>query len=870
MPSSRSRCNALKVNFLSSTEPVNLDTCDSEPIHIPGSIQSHGCLLACDIGLTRIERASENARAVLGHDCNPLGRSAVDVIGQKLLHDLRNALATASSVSRPALLLDMVCGERVFDIAIHHYKSAVIIEFEPAPSVGQPLHIAREMIGRISDIMDVDRLVQRAGRIVAGATGYDRVMIYRFEQDGSGKVVSETKRADLESFLGQYFPASDIPQQARTLYLKNTIRVIADTSGERVPVSPVLDASGEPLDLSFAHLRSVSPIHCEYLRNMGVAASMSISIILDSTLWGLIACHHYSPRALPMAQRVAMEVFGEFFSLHLKSLKERRRVAAVAGTREALDRFLILSSHHEDVGELLRQSLREFSRLLPNDGVGVMFEGKWTGLGATPPEDAIPHLLGFIRMVSEGRVWATHALSQKVPEAAAYGDRVAGVLAIPLSQTGSDCLLFFRKELVQTLDWAGNPEKTYETGPLGDRLTPRKSFAIWKETVKDQAQAWTEPEREIAEIARVSIVEIVLRHNELMAGERRKSEVRQRMLNQELSHRVKNILAVIKSLVTSPQHHKSTLEDYVATLQGRIEALSVAHDQVVRGDGGGILAELLQAELQPYRAKASTISLSGPSVWLDSRAFSVMALVFHELATNAAKYGALSMATGSVEISWAMTGEAVCEIRWREHGGPVVHVPSRSGFGSALIERSVPYDLNGESTIRFEPSGLEAVFRIPPPHVKLASSGSGPAARMVDDTSERPNALSAADPAVLIVEDQILIALDLEAMLADEGLSKVATTSSVKQAMAQIEANPPDLAILDINLGPTNSFAVAEELRKRGTPFVFATGYGEGAELPEALAGVPIVRKPYSRNAIVAALGSLIESLQPGPGRDKS
>ncbi|MDM9623302.1 HWE histidine kinase domain-containing protein [Rhizobium sp. S96] len=863
MPSLPSRYNALKVNCSLSNKHVDLNTCDREPIHIPGSIQSHGCLIACDSNLTRVERASENAPMILGHDANPVGRSVADVVGHKLLHDLRNALMTSSTASRPALLLDMTCNGHAFDIAIHHYKSTVIIEFEPAPAVGQPLHIAREMIGRISDIADVDRLVQRACRIVAGATGYDRVMIYRFEQDGSGKVVSETKRADLESFLGQYFPASDIPQQARMLYLKNTIRIIADASGERVPVNPVLDASGEPLDLSFAHLRSVSPIHCEYLRNMGVAASMSISIILDGKLWGLIACHHYSPRALPMAQRVAMEVFGEFFSLHLKSLKERRRVAAVAGTREALDRFLILSSHHDDVGELLRQSLREFSRLLPNDGLGLMFDGQWTGLGVTPPDNEIPLLLDFIGTVSEGRIWATHALSQRLPAAGAYGDRVSGLLAIPLSQTGSDCLLVFRRELVQTLDWAGNPDKTYETGPLGDRLTPRKSFAIWKETVKGQSQAWTEAEREIAEIVRVSIVEIVLRQNELMAGERHKSEVRQRMLNQELSHRVKNILAVIKSLVKSPQHHKSTLEDYVATLQGRIEALSVAHDQVVRGDGGGILADLLEAELQPYRVKASTVRLSGPPVWLDSRAFSVMALVVHELATNAAKYGALSVATGAVEIAWTMVGETACEIRWLEHGGPIVHVPSRNGFGSALIERSVPYDLNGESSIRFEPAGLEATFKIPAPHIKLAASSPAARAGMTDYTA-RTNRLGAIDPSILIVEDQILIALDLEGMLADAGLLKVATTSSVKQAIAQIEISPPDLAVLDINLGQTNSFAVAEELRKRGTPFVFATGYGEGADLPQELAGVPIVRKPFSRDAVVGALSSLMDNRRSG------
>ncbi len=207
-----------------------------------------------------------------------------------------------------------------------------------------------------------------------------------------------------------------------------------------------------------------------------------------------------------------------------------------------------------------------------------------------------------------------------------------------------------------------------------------------------------------------------------------------------------------------------------------------------------------------------------------------------------------------------MAKETVCEIRWREQGGPIVHVPSRSGFGSALIERSVPYDLNGESAIRFEPAGLEATFKIPPPHVKLTISSSATATDIVDDLPARPNALRAADPSVLIVEDQMLIALDLEAMLGDEGLSRVSTTNSVKQAMAQIEASPPDVAILDINLGSTNSFAVAEELRKRGTPFLFATGYGEGAELPEVFTGVQIVRKPYSRSAIVAALSLLMSA----------
>ena len=144
------------------------------------------------------------------------------------------------------------------------------------------------MIGRIRDIKYVDQLINRAGRLLHGILGYDQVMVYRFEVDGSGKVVSEVKRHGLESFLGQYFPASDIPQQARALYLRSTIRVISDASGGRVPIFPEIDDLGEPLDSSVAHLRSISPVHCEYLRNMGVAASMSISVIVDGRLWGLM------------------------------------------------------------------------------------------------------------------------------------------------------------------------------------------------------------------------------------------------------------------------------------------------------------------------------------------------------------------------------------------------------------------------------------------------------------------------------------------------------------------------------------------------------------------------------------------------------
>src|SRR3569623_1235263 len=439
---------------------VDLTNCDREPIHIPGSIQPHGCLLACDV----------SARAVLRHSANAAAMLKID------------------------------------------------------------------------------------GRL----TG---------------------RKPEVDSFLGQYFPASDIPQQARQRYLRNTIRVISDANFERIPIDPVLDVSGEPLDLSFAHLRSVSPIHCEYLRNMGVCASMSISIIVNGALWGLIACHHYSPRVLSMAERVAAEMFGEFFSLHLSALRQASKLEAATRARRSLDRFLSSNIPAADVDEAIVDNLPDFATLMPCDGAAVWLKGKSRSVGSTPLGSGMAKLARFAVRVTEGRVWATHILSNHLPAAEGFSDLAAGRLFVPLAQPPPVYLFFFRHVFVHSLYLAGNPVKSYETGPLGDRLTPRKSFAIWKETVHRQSAPWTEDDREIAEATRTALVEFALRHSELLEEERAKADVRQRMLNEELNHRVKNILAVIKSLVGFSNQEGQSLEEYVRSLRGRIQALAFAHDQ---------------------------------------------------------------------------------------------------------------------------------------------------------------------------------------------------------------------------------------------------------------------------------------------------
>eukprot|EP00913_Durusdinium_trenchii_P021225 g19938.t1 len=769
--------------------------------------------MVCDSAGSMILQHSTNLQEMLRYSVEIVGQRLEDVVGGEAAHTLRNALATSDDPARPALrhALHLPSGPMV-DVSLHRFNSRVILEFEPASTdADQPLEVARMLISRIRNVTSTDRLVEIATRLIYAMLGYDRVMVYRFEQDGAGKVISEYKRRDLESFKGQYFPAGDIPKQARALYIKNTIRVICDADYQPVPIIPV-SAEEDPVDLSHSHLRSVSPVHCEYLRNMGVSASMSISIVVDGELQA----------------------------------------------RRSLDRFLQEASHHRDISALLRNSVPVFADMLPCDGAGLWLDGSWSGYGTAPSAAQVAQLADEIGALASGRIWSTSQLSEALPNSAISPEDVCGVLAVPLSQRPRDYLFFFRKEVVRTLDWAGDPKKTYTSGPMGDRLTPRTSFALWKETVRLKAQPWTDNDREISEAIRAVLVEIVLHHNEILADERGKADVRQRMLNEELNHRVKNILSIIKALVGHPVEGGRTLTDYIGSLKGRIQALAFAHDQVVRGGEGGKLADLLDAELRPYMEGTRTITLDGPSLWLDSRAFSVMALVLHEMSTNAAKYGSLSKVGGKLDVRWSRLESGACELTWVEREGPKTSPPVRLGFGSVLISRSVPYELDGEARVDYAADGVRARFVIPGKHLHMNEEASQPAVKLSASEDDRDIAVTPfRDLAFLLVEDQMLIAADVETMLADRGVASVTTAPSVTDAMRKLKSFTPDVAILDVNLGSGTSLPIAEELVRRGVPFVFATGYSDRAIIPSHLSA-PVVRKPYEADSLLACITRLL------------
>ena len=293
-------------------DPVDLTNCDREPIHLLGAIQPVGALLA----LSRdwiVERASANLGEVLGIAADQaIGASLTELIDPEAVHGLRNRLATlfgADGVER-IFGCSLRQGSPAFDVALHLSCERIVLEMQAAKGIpADATNTVRSMMGRLDQAEGFARFFSEGARLVRALTGYDRVMVYRFSEDGAGEVVAESVRAGIGSFKGLHYPASDIPKQARVLYKRNLLRVIADVHQAPVPILPVADHARAPLDLSLSMLRSVSPIHIEYLKNMGVGASMSISIVVDDQLWGLFACHHYAPHLPSFEPRSTFELF---------------------------------------------------------------------------------------------------------------------------------------------------------------------------------------------------------------------------------------------------------------------------------------------------------------------------------------------------------------------------------------------------------------------------------------------------------------------------------------------------------------------------------------------------------------------------------
>jgi len=477
---------------------VDLSACEREPVHIPGAIQPYGLLFALDLADLTVRHVSVNC-------LEKLSRQPAELIGQPLgvLLDeasvdlVRQALQQGRLGEVTPLELAML-GQRAdsWQAYAHSSHGLVFLEFEPVDVLrtSKPfptLTSLRETIGRLTTASNLQELCQMAAVEVRHLTGYARVMVYRFDELANGEVIAEDRQENLEPYLGLHYPASDIPAQSRALFLRNRLRVIADARYEPAPITPALNAvNGQPLDLSMSVLRSAAAVHREYLHNMGVRASLTISLALEGRLWGLIACHHDAPKHPSLSEREACAVIGKVVSAQVVSQMEAEDHAYRLRSGEILAR--LARRLDQQVGyftDALLQDEQDLLALAGASGAGIWNKNQIVLIGRTPPTDNVPMLIRWLKETTTDSVFATNELP------ALYGEKdfaevASGLLSLRISRDPDVYILWFRPEVVQTVNWAGDPAKAAE--PAGDsgQLHPRRSFALWKETVRGKSLPW--------------------------------------------------------------------------------------------------------------------------------------------------------------------------------------------------------------------------------------------------------------------------------------------------------------------------------------------------------------------------------------------
>jgi len=707
---------------------VDLSTCDREPIHVPGSIQPHGALLVVNRADLVIVQYAGNTKLLLGIDPGrALGCALPDLFEAPMLASLIEHVRAPTPGTELIVLVDLSTrsGQLMLTATVHVQGELAIIELEPArasrTASGNPLAQVKTMLAALQSTSTVEACCHAAAQQVRAAIGFSRVMVYQFLHDGSGKVVVEDKEDILDSFLHLHYPASDIPQQAQALYKRSWLRVIPDTHYTPAPLVPAtIDPQGASLDMSFCALRSVSPLHLGYLRNMGVGASMSLSIMIGDTLWGLIVCHNGTARHVAADLRLACELFAQLFSLQLDA-----RIASAAAQRRlehqrAQAALAINLPLAKDIATELVTGTVTLLDLIPAGGAAILLGGKLHTLGQTPPAAAIGALVAWLKTLDQP-VLDTYQLGALHAPATSWAATACGLLSISLSHQPGDYVMWFRPEVVRSVTWAGDPHKQYEAGPRGVMLLPRNSFAPYAADVRHQSLPWDVVDIEMAHVFRLWLLEMVLRQiEEVTRQEREAAFARQAMLIAELDHRVKNTLANIQALVRQTKTQAHTLEDFALGLEMRIRAMAHAHDLLGESRRqGASVRRLIEEEMVPFRdRKDNNARILGDYVLLSSKAAMPFTMVMHELISNAAKYGALSTATGHVDIAWSRVSAAGdLVLTWKECGGPAVTTPTRRGFGSVVIERSLRHELKGSGVLTFHPDGVGCILTIPAAYI---------------------------------------------------------------------------------------------------------------------------------------------------------
>jgi chemotaxis family two-component system sensor kinase Cph1 len=510
-------------------EAVNLTNCDREPIHIPSLIQPHGVLIVLTEPDLRIAQVSANSFDILGIAPDDLlDRPLAEFTGEELITSIQACLDRNFEYPNPLRVDFYGLGDRLpsaFNGIVHRAPTGeIVLEMEPCESTSginffQFYHQIKHNLAKIQTAKDLNSLCDLVVQEVQALTGFDRVMVYRLNEQGNGTIIAEVKQPDLEPFLGLHYPDSDIPQQAKYLYTLNWLRLIPNANYQPtglVSHGQSLDSKA-PLDMSYCALRSVSPMHIEYMQNMGVTASMSISLIQNQKLWGLIACHHYTPKFVPYETRTICEFLGQLMSTELGNKEANENLDYKLHLKTLQSQFVERLTKATGFVEEITYDRAALLELTNAQGAAVCDGDRLILIGETPDEPAVKSLLTWLQDRFEQDIFVTDALSSIYADGLADQAIASGLMAIAISKIQNRYVLWFRPEQLQTVTWAGHLDKTERVTEDGTvLLVPRQSFEAWKEIVRGKSIPWLPYEVDSAIQLRQAIVDIVLRQaNEL-------------------------------------------------------------------------------------------------------------------------------------------------------------------------------------------------------------------------------------------------------------------------------------------------------------------------------------------------------------------
>ena len=530
---------------------AQLSNCEREQIHLPGSIQPHGALAVIDDTDLDIVQVSANIGVFLGLSSSPIGENVAELnvqIAERVTRLNRSASRDIPVCFRCVIGPDA----KSFDCFLHRTPDGPYVAEFLKPGDDRDFTGTLTKATRIiSDTATLDELCVTTAELVYDMTGYDRVMVYKFDRDGHGRVEAEKFEKDIEPYLGNRYPASDIPRIARNLYLRNRVRLLGDVGYTPVQIEPrTSPATYRDLDMSMCFLRSISPLHIQYLRNMGVAATLVLSIVVGGRLWGLIACHHYAPRIISADLCAAAELVAESVATRITAFDGNAHAHVNWSVRRFETYLLEGTSRYGDWKEALLSGTDQLLRPVGADGAALFVDGEVFTTGAVPGTNELRELRRWLMDRAGGDsndgVLESSSLGSEDSRFTGIKSVASGILAVPVSNSGGEFLVWFRAEQVRTDVWGGDPSKAVTIGQDPADLSPRRSFAQWHQLVEGTSEPWSSLDLSLAERMGHSVSELAMHFR----------SVRALIIEDQLNDVFRKVSkSLIPTVITDPRRH---------------------------------------------------------------------------------------------------------------------------------------------------------------------------------------------------------------------------------------------------------------------------------------------------------------------------